>query len=115
MAREISKWLKSIFKLSQPPICRLSDVDKLVAEFLMGIKGAATWLLALVACAFGPINVSLGVSFHILKTWEAAKSESCQENVLGGYQNCPSSMATEDLRKLACKSMGECCPNTLSF
>lgn len=84
MAREISKRLKNIFKLSQPPVCRLGDVDKLVAEFLMGIEGAATWLLALVACAFGPVNVSLGVSFHILKTWEAAKSEPCQEECTRG-------------------------------
>lgn len=119
MAREISKQRKSIFKLSRPPVCRLGDVDKPVAEFLMGIEGAATWLLALVACAFGPVNVSLGVLFYILKTWEAAKSEPCQENVPGGYQDCHSSVATEDLRKLAGwrpgygMSMGECCPNAL--
>lgn len=54
MAREISKQLKSIFKLLQPPVCRLGDVDKLVAEFLMGIRGAATWLLAWVCMCLWP-------------------------------------------------------------
>lgn len=48
------KTVKSIFKLLQPPVCRLGDVDKLVAEFLMGIRGAATWLLAWVCMCLWP-------------------------------------------------------------
>lgn len=61
----------------------------------MGIQGAGRWLLALVVCAFAPLplaNVSHGISFHILKTWEAAKSESAKRMYKGAIRTvCHSS------------------------